>query len=420
MASKLKRNIFFQYLLQIAIYVFPFLTLPYLTRALGSDVYAVRAYAVSAMGLLSAFVGYGFNAYGTREVALHRGNLAYLKQLTTSIFVMRVGLALLGAIVVAALIPHTALMAQNPEYMLITYVGSCLTAMLPDFVFQGMEDMSVMTKRYVGSRIVSVALIFAFVHGPGDIILVAIFEASASVIAFAWSWLDVVLKRKISFDFKHLAIADMARCLKSSTAFFLSNASTTIFTGLTTVVIGIYVHDVSQVSYWSISMTAITAVQALYAPIANSLYPHVISSGSFKAAKRFLIAGMPAVLIGTVVFFLLSDTVMLVLGGSSYLEGSNIVRLVSPVLLFSYPSMVIGFPVLAAAGKEVQLTASSLVAAVFHIAGLCVLVAVGGFSVAHVAVLRSATEFVMMALRSAFVIRWARERRRGSVDERRE
>lgn len=412
MASKLKRNIFFQYLLRVAIYVFPLLTLPYLTRVLGPDVYAVRAYAVSSMGLVVTFVSYGFNVYGTREVALHKDDLGYLKRLTTSIFAMRVVLAVLGAAVVAILIPLTPLMAQNPGYMFITYAGVCLTGMLPDFIFQGLEDMSVMTKRFVGSKIVSVLLIFAFIRGPEDIILVAVFEAASSAVAFAWSWLDVVFKRKITLDFGCLKVRYMASCLKSSTVFFISNASTTTFTGLTTVMIGIYVQDANQVAYWSVAMTAIVAVQALYAPITNSLYPHVVSNGDFRAAKRFLIAGMPVVLIGTIAFSALSDTVMLVLGGPSYLGGSNIVRLVAPIFLFSYPSEVIGFPVLAAAGKEVQLTASSLGAAIFHIVGLCALAGVGGFSIVHVAALRCVTEFVMLALRCVFVIRWGRERRR--------
>lgn len=196
MVDILKRNIFYQYLLQIAIYVFPFITLPYLTRVLGPDVYAVRAYAVSVMSLVTTFVSYGFNSYGTREVALHRGDTDYLRRLTTMICVMRLGLAAVGALVVATIMPFIPLMAANPLYMMVTYLGTCLTAMLPDFVFQGLEDMSVMTKRYVVSKFVSVVLIFAFIHSSEDILLVAVFEGVTSLVAFAWSWVDVVRVRR--------------------------------------------------------------------------------------------------------------------------------------------------------------------------------------------------------------------------------
>lgn len=409
MVNSLRRNIIYQYLLQIAIYVFPFITLPYLTRVLGPDVYAIRAYALSAIGLITTFVSYGFNSYGTREVARHRDDADYLRRLTTMICLMRVGLAGVGLLAVLVIMPFIPLMAANPAYMLITYAGCCLTAMLPDFVFQGLEDMSVMTKRYVASKLVSIALIFAFIHGPEDIILVAVFEAVTSFVAFTWSWIDVVRVRRIRLGFEDVTGRACLACFKSSTVFFLSAASTTIFTGLTTVMIGIYVTDTSQVSYWSIAMTAVGAIQSLYNPIVNSLYPHVVTHQDLRPVKRLLLVGMPAVFVGCIAFWLLADVVMLVLGGAKYVDGAGVVRLVTPVLLFSFPGMMLGFPVLAAVGKERWLTSSSMISAVFHVAGLAVLAATGTFSIFAVAVLRSCTEFVLVAGRMFFVVKWRRE-----------
>lgn len=407
-ASKLKRNIFYQYLLQVAIYVFPFITLPYLTRVLGPDVYAIRSYALSVMGLVTTAVSYGFNQYGTREVALHKDNLVYIRRLTGVILLLRLGLAFSGFFVVLAMMSFIPLMAANPAYMLITYVGTCLTAMLPDFVFQGLEDMSIMTKRYVASRLVSIVLIFTFVHGPENIVLVAVFETVASFVSFVWSWVDVVRVRGIKPSIEGLSGYNLATCFKAATVFFLSSASTTLFTGLTTVMIGIYVKDAAQVSYWSLATMAVSAVQSLYSPLVNSLYPYVVANRDLRAVKRLLLIGMPVVAVGTVLFWALADVVMLVLGGADYVSGADIVRLVAPVLLFSFPAMMLGFPVLAAIGREKWLTTSSMVSAAFHIVGLVALVAAGTFTIPHVALLRSATEFVLMASRSAFVLRWRR------------
>lgn len=406
MADVLKRNIFYQYLLQIAMYLFPLLTLPYLTRVLGPDVYAIRTYAVSVMGLVTTFVSYGFNYYGTREVARRREDKEYLNRLTTTICLLRLGLAVAGVVVVAVITPYVPLMSANPTYMLIAYTGSCLNAMLPDFIFQGLEEMSVMTKRYVASRVVSVVLIVSFVHGPEDILSVAAFEAAASLVAFAWSWLDAWRVRGIRLSMGSVTLKGCASCLGSSTSFFLSQASTTIFNGLTTAMIGVYISDAAQVSYWSLAMTAVQAVQSLYSPITNSLYPHVVVSRSLKPVKRLLLIGSPVVVVGCVAFWALSDVVMLVLGGPEYVAGSGVVKLVTPVLLFSFPGMMLGFPVLAAVGLERWLTASSMASAAFHIAGLVVLAATGSFVISAVAVLRSCTEFVLMAGRAFFVFKW--------------
>lgn len=412
MKSKLGLNIFWQYLLQIATYIFPFITLPYLTRVLGSDVYAIRAYAVSSMALVTTAVDYGFNQYGTREVARHRDNPSYISRLTSMIVAMRVLMSALGGVAVVGVTPFIPLMAANPTYMLIAYVGACLSAMLPDFIFQGLEDMSVMTTRYVASKLVSIALIFLFVKGPGDILLVGAFEAVTSLVAFLWSWVDVVAARGIRPSLSGLCISECFRVFSRSTVFFLSSASTAIFTGLTTVMIGAYVTDPSQVSYWSLSMTAISAIQALYNPIVNSLYPHVVAHHDLQPVKRLLSIGLPVVLVGTFAFWQLADVVMLVLGGEGYVSGAGVVRLVSPILLFSFPAMMLGFPVLAAVGEERSLTVSSVMGAVFHIAGLLVLAFTGLFTIAAVAILRSTTEFVFMAARILFVLRWRKREAR--------
>lgn len=404
-STVLKKNIGWQYLLQIAIYVFPFITLPYLTRVLGPDEYAVRAYSISVMNLLMAIVSFGFNPYGTREVARHRNDLDKLRSLTTSIFFQRLLLSLVTGLILLMLIPNIPIMAENPEYMLISYLGMVLTAMLPDFVFQGLEDMSILTKRFVVSRLVSLVLIFAFIHGPNQLILVAVFEAVPSLIAFVWSWIEVIGKRKITLSIKLFQLKEAWNIFKTSAVFFLSAASTTILSNFTTLMIGIYVVSQADISYWSLAITCIAAVQGLYNPIYNSIYPHVAANRNFGIIKRFLLLGIPVVAVGVFLLIVLAPFVMWVLGGTEYLAGSIVLQVLAPLLLFSYPAVLIGFPILAVINKEKLLTVSSVAAAAFQIAGLFFLVAINDFTIVNVAILRCLAEFVMLLFRAIFVLK---------------
>ena len=400
------RNTAFQYGLQAAKYLFPFITIPYLTRVLGPDVYAIRAYILAAMTFAQVFLDYGFNAYGTRQIARNQDNLDAIRNETYAIALLRVVLCLVGALLVAAVTPFIPLMAANPVYVVIAYTCVCFKAMLPDFVFQGLEEMAIITYRFVVSQAVATVLIFVMVHGSADLLWVPTLEAFAAFIAFVWSWANVVGARRIRP--MRPSRNKLASAFRASSVFFLSNAATTIFTSLTTLMIGILVEDPAQVSYWAIAMTAVQAVQSLYTPITNSLYPHMCARKDFALAKKLLIIGVPVVLLGTVAFALLSDVVMWLLGGEEYLDGSYIVAMVSPVLFFSFPAMLIGFPVLAAVGRERQLTTSSIVSSVFHIVGLVVLAAGGWFTIPAVCVLRDCTEMVLLAMRGLFVLIWVR------------
>lgn len=404
-SNVLKKNIAAQYLLQLAIYVFPFITLPYLTRVLGPDEFAVRAYAGSVMAIVTTLVSYGFNMYGTREVARNRTNLPFLIRLSSTIFSLRLIMAIAGGIIVLGISYVIPIMRENQLYMIIAYFGFCLTGMLPDYIFQGLEDMSILTKRFVVSRLVSLILIFAFVRSSDQLILVACFEAVPSIIAFAWSWIDVIYKRKIALRFSTIQKAYLWEVLKVATVFFLSSAATTIFTSFTTIMIGIYITNAAEISYWTLALTVITAVQSLYSPIVKSTYPHMVANRNFALIKKFLVLGTPLALLATIASIVFANPIMFLLGGSEYLSGSYVLQLVSPILLLSYPAMLVGFPVLAVIDKEKQLTISSVISAVFQIIGLIILATCGVFTITTVAILRCCTELILLVVRAFFVIK---------------
>lgn len=409
--AKFAKNTALQYGLEIARYAFPLLTVPYLTRVLGPDVYAVRAYILAAMTFMQVFLSFGFNPYGTKEIAEHQNDLQHIRVETSAIAMLRVALCAVGGVSILLIVPHVPIMAEHPVYVAIAYSGACFKAMLPDFVFRGLEDMGIITYRYIVSQTVATVFIFLLVRSDADLLLVPLFEALAELIAFLWSWSNVIFKRGIRFISP--GMDRLIGAFRAATVFFLSNASTTIYTSLTTLMIGIYVSDAAEISYWSIAMTAIQAIQTLYTPVSNSLYPHMCVQRDFALVKRLLIVGIPVVVIGTAAFALLSDIVMQVVGGPDYVDGAYVVAMVSPVLFFSFPAILLGFPVLAAVGWVRALTVSSLIPAVFHIVGLF-LIAVGGwFSIAAVAILRCCTEAVLMASRVLFVFLYFRAARKG-------
>lgn len=401
--SKFKYNTFFQYLLQIAKYIFPFITVPYLTRVLGPDVYAIRAYILAVMTIMQVFLDFGFTAYGTKAIAQAKNDLALIKTETSAIMMLRFALCLIGA---AALLPACALITilnANILYVFIAYIGVCLTALLPDFIFQGQEDMSIITKRYVASQVISIFLIFFLIHSSEDILLVPIIETIATAIGLIWSWHNVVVVKQI-FLVK-VSLLKFKKVFMETSIFFLSSASTVLFSSLTTILIGIYINDEALISYWSIAISVISAVQSLYTPIANSLYPHMVKRKDIKLTKFLLIAGTIAALIGAFGFAYLSDFIMLIIGGGEYVEGSYILVLLSPLLFLSYPAIILGYPVLAAVDKTSLLTISSIISSVFHIIGLIVLLLTNNFNIISISLLRCLTEFVLVFFRVVFSFR---------------
>ena len=402
--SRFKKNTLYQYGLQAAKYLFPFITLAYLARALGVEAFAVRSYVLAVMEFMLVFLDFGFISYGTAAIAKAENNIGEQNSETSTIMLLRLLLCIIGGIALVPITLYIPILAAHPFYVALAYFGTCLKALLPDFVFQGREDMGIITSRFVVTQALAVVLIFIFVHRPEDLLLVAAIEAVASAVALIWSWANVLHKQGLSFV--QIQKTELKRVLKESSTYFVASAATTIYTSLTTLFIGYFILDQTQIAYWSIAMTVVVAIQSLYAPIANSLFPHMVKRADFALFKNILVFGTPLVTVVAIIVAVLNEPIMLVLGGQEYLSGSYVIALASPLLVFSYPAVMMGYPILAAVGWVKELTATSVATGIFHITGMVLLVAFGVFNINTVAVLRCCTEVVLMLMRAYYVLKF--------------
>ena len=390
------RNTAWQYVLQGIKYLLPLITLPYLTRVLEPEGYAVYAYVVSFMSFAQTFIDFGFNLSGTKEVASAHGSyeLGLVAGKITQARLVLCVLAGIGCFMVGSAIP---IMRENVVYAALAYIAVCGRGLAPDFLFQGKERMAPITLRYLISKSTSTALTFAFVHSVADLYWVPILDILASVIALVWSF--SAAKHLFGVRLRWGKTKKVAEELVKSGYYCLSNMSSAAFSGIITLLIGIAITDTVQISYWSLAMTAVNAVQSLYSPIINSLYPHMVTGGDYGFAKRLIMLSIPFVLIGTVVFVGLARVIVFVLGGPEYLGGAYVLKLVSPILFFSFYGMMIGWPILGAMGKVKELTRTTVVSSLFSVAVLLITTMLGWASVATFAVIRSITEALMCLMR---------------------
>lgn len=238
------KNIIWQYGLQIVKYLFPLITLPYLTRVLEPQGYAVYAYVVSFMAFAQTFVDFGFNLSGTRKIAAAKSvdeKNCVIGAVTQARCILCV-VTFVVVFVVASFIPITA---TNMTYTMLAFVAVCGRAMAPDFVFQGHENMGPLTTRYFVSKGVSTALTFVFVHSIADIIWVLILDILSSAIALGWSFTSA--NRLFGTTISKVTIKEAFEELKVSGLYCFSNMAAQVFTGFTTLLIGVVIADAIQI-----------------------------------------------------------------------------------------------------------------------------------------------------------------------------
>lgn len=406
-SNTLAKNIIWQYGLQVLKYVFPLILVPYLTRVLGTGGYAVYAYVLSFMGIVQTLADFGFMLSGTKQVVDLRDNCEVLSRLLGSIELARLLLAAGLCAVVVVVAQFIPLLWDNMGYVLIAYVSTVLRALLPDFMFQGFEDMEPLTTRFFAAKVITVGLTLLVVHGPQDLLLVAVADTLGGLVALIWSFMTVRTRYgvRVSFGGFRNALAE----LKRSAVYCVSNIGTTLVSGFTTFVVGIVLTDPTEIAYWSLALTTVSAVQALYSPISSSLYPHVVAHRDLGAVRKMAIMAAPALLVGTVAYCLLSPHVFFLLGGQGYVAGSWVMVALSPVLPLSFYSILIGWPVLGALGKVNELTASTVASGVINAALLLAMALLGRSSLLAICVIRCIAEVALLGTRGFALIECLRK-----------
>ena len=262
--------------------------------------------------------------------------------------------------------------------------------------------MEIITIRFVIMRGIATLLTFVFIKGDSDILWIPILDIIGSIIAIVFVIKEI---QSLKIQIIITPVMEALKRLRDSAIYFFSNMATTAFMALNTVIIGIFLNS-NDVAYWSVCLQISTAVQALYTPLTDGIYPHMVKTRNLRVLTKAVKIYMPIISIGCIFTFEMANYILLLLGGNQYTEAANVLRALIPVLFFSFLSMLFGWPALGAIGKQNETTLTTVLTAIIQIVGLFLLVLLKKFNLINIALLRGFTEFLLFIFRLLYVIKF--------------
>lgn len=397
------KNTVWLYLLTFAKLIFPLITLPYLTRMLSKDAYGMVAYVKNCMVYMQLIVDFGFIFSAVKDIVNAGEDKKEIGEITGHVYLAKLFLA--AAILLVSFILSLAIPILRPYkfYVFLSAVAVALSALLGDFLFRGLEKMHVLSITYIVMQGVATALTFVFVKTDADILWIPILNIIGTCLAVVITWLYIW---KSGIKVKVVSVKRTFLALKSSTVFFASQFATTAFTALNTLLIGIVITDEAQIADWAVCLQLVTAVQNLYTPITNGIYPQMVRRKKLNLIIKVMLIFMPVVLAGCIFCFFMAEPILTIVGGEEYAGATTLFRVLIPLLFISFPATVLGWPTLGAINKDKQVTITTISASVFQVLGLLLLILIQQFTLIHIAILRSITEFLLFGSRFAFVCKY--------------
>ena len=385
------------YALTIAKIIFPLLSLPYLTRVLSTDCYGVVSYVKSYITYVQLIVDFGFILSSVKEIVQAEGDKKEIGVIVGQTFFSKIFLSFLSLVLTVLMCNNVPILKEYTRYTLLSFIVVFLSSFLADFLFRGIEKMHYISIVFVIMKGISTTLTFFCVKSDSDILWIPLLDIISSIIAISVTLYIIIFR--LTIKIKVVSVKRSLLMLKDSFFYFISNMATTAFGALNTLMIGILITDLAEVAYWSVCSSIVAAIQSIYTPITNGVYPYMIRNKNLKYIHRILKIVMPVLFLGATIGFFTSKTVLLIVGGEKYVGAYRLLQCFIPLLLISFPSMLYGWPTLGAIGKEKETSFTTLIAAGVQTMGLFVLIIFNRFTLINIALLRTVTEFVLFGQR---------------------
>ncbi len=255
---------------QVAMYIFPLITTPYLARILGPDQWGVVAFA-QALGLyFTMVVDFGFTLSATRQVARLRDDLAQVEEIAAGVMGAKVLLSILS---VGALFVLQAVLPAFQRNRFILWEGA-ISGIVAGFsmlwFYQGFENMKMPAAVGIVGRALSTIAIFAFIHRKQDAWIVLAIQIVAyfaiTVVLFSMA------ARRIRF--KWPSYSAILSALRESASMFLFKGAVSLYTTANTLILGNLASSVS-VGLYSGAERVTKSVFGMLSPLSQSLFPRV-------------------------------------------------------------------------------------------------------------------------------------------------
>lgn len=399
-SSEDKKNLINNYLslsvLQGANFIIPLIILPYLVRTLGAETFGLVMFAQAFILFFNVIVDFGFSLSGVREVSVNRDNHQKLEEIFNAIMAIKLMLITISFIIMLGIIAIFERFTNDYTLYLITFGWVIGQALFPIWFFQGIEKMKYITIFKVSAQLLSLVAIVIFVNNPNDYLLVPLFN-SLGFIAVGVISIIIILKE---FKFK-LFIPKfniLSDYFKESSHFFLSRAAVSIYTSSNAFVLGLFTNN-TMVGYYSIAEKLYIALQALYMPIVNVLYPYISKERNVKLFKKIFKLAIVFNFVLISGLYLIAPYLVELISGNQIIESIEVFRIFLLVAIIVVPSILIGYPFLAALGYKNYANYSVVIASLVHIIGLLILAYTDMVNIYSIVVLLILTQLTDLIIR---------------------
>lgn len=401
--KKLIENIFSLGFMQVIMYIFPLITLPYITRVLGVQNYGLVAFAASFIQYFVLFIDYGFELSATKEISSHRENKKVVSNIFNSVLVSKSLLFLLSTAIMLILTFSIPQLRENWLLMTLSFITVIGNVIYPVWFFVGIEHMKYITFLNILSRTIFMVLLFIFIKNHDDYLWMPILTSTGSIVAGIIS-LYVATKR---FDIKIYIPKwkSVVHQLKYSTQFFFTRLSSYGTANTNTFCLGLICSKIT-VGYYVAAYNIFWAVNAFSATFEVPFFPYMNKNKDLKLYKKVFPLAFIGFGIMSLFLYVFAKPIITVFYGEAMMPAFNILKIFCINLFIIRIAGIIGYPLLGAFGHIKTSNNISIFSSIFHLIGLLFLFLTNNLTMFTIAWLIVISNSINLILKILFILKY--------------
>ena len=289
-------------------YILPLLIIPFLERQLGLEKFGLVMLAQYLMAFCVAAADFGFNVTATREISIIKSQGGDYSTVYFKVFWARMILLILVFGLLSLVVFSVPRFSIEWHIYLLSYGAVIGQTLLPDWFFQGIEKMRLLTVVNVVAKVLFTILLFVFITAPSDYFYVPIFNSIGFLTAGIFTFL--LSMKYVKWQWPNFK--ESQEFYKESFQVFTSNIASQLSYAANGVILGIFAGD-AVVGIFSAFDKLIIAAKKMFLPFYQAMYPYMARK-SFSEKKQMMKKLIPIVafvgLIGVVVILLIGDWII--------------------------------------------------------------------------------------------------------------
>ena len=349
----------------------PLLTVPFLVRILGVELFGQLAFVTAFMYYFVVLSDYGFNLTATRDISIHREDPRKVNEIYTNVMVIKCLLLLISALVFGGLLFALPVFFEDLPLYIASFMVVVCGAFFPVWFFQGMEAMKYVTFFNVLSKILFTISVFVFVSSPEDYLLVPILTSVGLLVSVVFSFYMVHSHYKVRFQ--SISSNEIKNSLKEGWYVFLSQVKISLFSSTNVVILGVIAGPLA-VGYYVAAEKVMRIMALAQTPITSALFPMIAKEMqknkrlAIDKLKNIAYIGSAIYCLVIIITFFLSDFIIINLYGVEMEPSVWVFKviLVIPILIFL--NNIFGTQILLNTGREKVFFFTLLLAAILSLA----------------------------------------------------